>query len=43
MDAAGAEVILVERPPQDQSWLGVNDRLRRSAFGSERVLERLLA
>ncbi|MBK4733308.1 L-threonylcarbamoyladenylate synthase [Noviherbaspirillum pedocola] len=42
MDAAGAEVILVERPPQDDAWLGINDRLRRSAFGSEGVLGRLL-
>jgi L-threonylcarbamoyladenylate synthase len=43
MDAAGADAILVERPPQDDAWLGINDRLRRAAFGSERVLERLLA
>ena len=43
MDAAGADVILVERPPQDAAWLGVNDRLRRAAHGSERVLDRLIA
>jgi L-threonylcarbamoyladenylate synthase len=42
MDAAQADVILVQRPPQDAGWLGINDRLRRSAFGSERVLEQLL-
>jgi L-threonylcarbamoyladenylate synthase len=42
MDAAGADLILVERPPQEADWLGVNDRLRRAAFGSERMLEELL-
>jgi L-threonylcarbamoyladenylate synthase len=42
MDVAHADVILVERPPQEAGWLGINDRLRRSAFGSERVLENLL-
>jgi L-threonylcarbamoyladenylate synthase len=38
MDAAAADVILVERPPQDAAWLGVNDRLRRASHGSEQAL-----
>jgi L-threonylcarbamoyladenylate synthase len=42
MDAAGADVILVECPPQEVAWLGVNDRLRRAAHGSEQTLERIL-
>ncbi len=42
MDAAGADVILVERPPQEAAWLGVNDRLRRAAHGSEQALERII-
>nr|WP_314626112.1 L-threonylcarbamoyladenylate synthase [uncultured Noviherbaspirillum sp.] len=41
MDAAGADVILVERPPQEAAWMGVNDRLRRAAHGSEQTLERI--
>ncbi|GAB3457263.1 L-threonylcarbamoyladenylate synthase [Massilia terrae] len=42
MDGVSADVILVETPPQDAAWLGVNDRLRRAAHGSERVLDTLL-
>ncbi len=42
MDARDASVILVERPPQDEAWQGVNDRLRRAAFDSAGVLETLL-
>lgn len=42
MDGAGADVILAETPPQDAAWLGVNDRLRRAAHGSERTLQTLL-
>lgn len=42
MDAVGAEVIVVERPPQDDAWTGINDRLRRAAHGSEEVLDRLI-
>ncbi len=41
MDAAQAEIILVESPPQDQQWQGINDRLRRAAFDSVNVLDRL--
>lgn len=42
MDRTDAELILVETPPQDDSWLGVNDRLRRSAYGSAGIVERFL-
>jgi L-threonylcarbamoyladenylate synthase len=42
MDGVGADVILVETPPQDGAWMGVNDRLRRAAHGSFGVLDRLL-
>ena len=38
MDAVAADVILVERPPQDAAWLGINDRLRRASHGSEQAL-----
>ena len=31
MDLCGADLILVEAPPQGGQWLGVNDRLRRAA------------
>jgi L-threonylcarbamoyladenylate synthase len=34
LDAAGCDVILVEAPPVGGEWDGVNDRLRRAAFGS---------
>jgi L-threonylcarbamoyladenylate synthase len=42
MDQTGAGLILVETPPQDGAWLGVNDRLRRSVFGSAGVIASLL-
>jgi L-threonylcarbamoyladenylate synthase len=42
MDAANADIILVEAPPNDSRWQGVNDRLRRAAFDSAGVLSRLL-
>ncbi|AXA92770.1 L-threonylcarbamoyladenylate synthase [Massilia sp. YMA4] len=42
MDRTDAELILVETPPQDDNWLGVNDRLRRSAYGSAGIVERFL-
>ena len=35
MDASGAEVLLVERPPDSEAWAAPNDRLARSAAGSE--------
>ena len=43
MDAAGADLIIVEYPPVDDAWQGIHDRLRRAAFDSVGVLERLLA
>jgi L-threonylcarbamoyladenylate synthase len=42
MDRTDAELILVESPPQDDDWLGVNDRLRRSAYGSAGIVEQFL-
>jgi L-threonylcarbamoyladenylate synthase len=42
MDQTGSGLILVETPPQDASWQGVNDRLRRSVFGSAGVIAALL-
>lgn len=41
MDSVGADVILVRRPPQHAGWLGINDRLRRAAHGSENTLATL--
>jgi len=35
MDASGAEVLLVERPPDGEAWAALNDRLARSAAGSD--------
>lgn len=43
LDAAHADVILVEALPDDREWQGVNDRLRRAAFDSRDVLGSLLA
>lgn len=42
MDLTSADLILVVEPPQEEEWLGVNDRLRRAAFDSAGVLEQLL-
>lgn len=42
MDQQQVELILVEAPPTDDAWLGVNDRLRRAAFGSTGIIERFL-
>ncbi|SFF56867.1 L-threonylcarbamoyladenylate synthase [Duganella sp. CF458] len=42
MDQQQVELILVETPPSDDAWLGVNDRLRRAAFGSTGIIERFL-
>jgi L-threonylcarbamoyladenylate synthase len=42
MDGAQADVILVEAPPQDGAWLGVNDRLRRAAHGSGGIVDSLI-
>ncbi|MET3135726.1 L-threonylcarbamoyladenylate synthase [Undibacterium sp. GrIS 1.2] len=43
LDAAHADVILVEMLPDETAWQGVNDRLRRAAFDSREVLQTLLA
>lgn len=32
LDQTGADVIVVEAPPQDNAWQGINDRLRRAAY-----------
>jgi len=42
MDGSGADVILVEAPPQEGAWLGVNDRLRRAAHGSSGIVHGLI-
>ncbi|MFZ6646220.1 L-threonylcarbamoyladenylate synthase [Undibacterium sp. TJN25] len=42
LDAAQADIILVEALPEDRDWQGVNDRLRRAAFDSAGVLGKLL-
>ena len=42
MDGAGADLILVEAPPQGPAWQGVNDRLRRAAHGSSGIVHGLL-
>jgi L-threonylcarbamoyladenylate synthase len=42
MDGVGADLILVEAPPQDGAWLGVNDRLRRAAYGSSGIVHGLI-
>lgn len=41
MDVASADIILIEAPPVEAQWQGVNDRLGRAAFDSIGVLERL--
>jgi L-threonylcarbamoyladenylate synthase len=42
LDVAAAEVILVEAPPPDSAWQGINDRLRRAAHDSVGILTRLV-
>lgn len=42
LDGQGADIILVEAPPQQGEWLGVNDRLRRAAHGSTGIVHGLL-
>ncbi|MGZ3237911.1 MAG: Sua5 family C-terminal domain-containing protein, partial [Burkholderiaceae bacterium] len=41
MDVVNADIILVEAPPTEAQWQGVNDRLGRAAFDSIGILERL--
>ena len=42
LDAKNAALIVIERPPTSDEWQGINDRLRRAAFESSDVVERLL-
>jgi len=42
LDAAHADLILVEAPPGGAAWQGINDRLRRAAFDSAGLLEAML-
>jgi L-threonylcarbamoyladenylate synthase len=42
LDAAAADVILIEAPPQSADWQAINDRLRRAAYDSVGILEQLL-
>lgn len=42
LDHVHADIILVEALPNEREWQGVNDRLRRAAFDSQGVLERML-
>jgi L-threonylcarbamoyladenylate synthase len=41
-DTVHADIILVEAPPVEPEWQGVNDRLRRAAHDSSGILLRLL-
>ena len=43
LDLVHADIILVEALPQDKAWQGVNDRLKRAAFDSREVLQKLLS
>jgi L-threonylcarbamoyladenylate synthase len=42
MDTVNADLILIESPPWDNEWHGINDRLRRAAHDSLGVLSQLL-
>jgi len=42
MDGTGADLILVEGPPNGAAWDGVNDRLRRAAHGSSGIVHGLV-
>ena len=39
LDAGGAHLLLVQRPPEAREWLAVNDRLRRAAAGAAPVFD----
>lgn len=43
LDHAQADVILVEAPPVEPTWRGINDRLRRAAHDSTGILTRFLS
>jgi L-threonylcarbamoyladenylate synthase len=42
LDAAAADLILIEAPPLSADWQAINDRLRRAAHDSSGILEQLL-
>jgi L-threonylcarbamoyladenylate synthase len=42
LDQAGADIIVVQAPPTDANWDAVHDRLRRAAFDSRGVIDRML-
>jgi L-threonylcarbamoyladenylate synthase len=42
LDQVGADLILIEAPPADATWQGVNDRLRRAAFAWPDIVRNLL-
>ncbi len=42
LDEAEVDLIVVEEPPQDAEWDGVNDRLRRAAHDARGLLDKLL-
>jgi L-threonylcarbamoyladenylate synthase len=42
LDRLGSDIMLIEKPPADSNWQGVNDRLRRAAFDSTAVLAGLM-
>lgn len=39
LDASGAHLLLVQRPPEGSAWLAVHDRLRRAAAGAAPVFD----
>jgi L-threonylcarbamoyladenylate synthase len=39
LDAVGVDLILVEMPPTEKDWAGINDRLRRAAHDSVGILD----
>ena len=39
LDAGGAHLLLVQRPPEGRDWLAVHDRLRRAAAGAAPVFD----
>ncbi|MBC7488926.1 MAG: threonylcarbamoyl-AMP synthase [Glaciimonas sp.] len=42
LDRAAADVIVVEAPPQDIAWQGINDRLRRAAHVTTKIFSKFL-
>jgi L-threonylcarbamoyladenylate synthase len=42
LDHVGADIILVEALPESREWQGVSDRLRRAAFDSQGLVQKML-